>query len=121
MARRLSGAQSGANVSNKAAKVLPTQTGASCQLRAPLKSPVTWTKLSGHSNLTVVGAYISLAAGIPLGESQSIVVRAVSGNTAVEFEITLTGSFGPIPLLALTFSDGSALQFSDGIFLEFTA
>lgn len=87
----------GSPLTSKAAKVTAGSTGAQYSLRASIKGPVTWTKVSGNANLTVSGSSIVLAAGIADGASQSIVVRGANGTTAVEFQVTLTGLAPPVP------------------------
>jgi hypothetical protein len=54
-----------------------------------LTGNVTWAKVSGDDNLTVSSGAIVAANGLEIGDTQSLIVRGVSGNQAVEFEITL--------------------------------
>lgn len=91
----------GASIGNKAAMVPPTSTGLLYLLRSPIKPPVTWSKVSGHANLSISGSSIALAQAIASGATQSIVVRAANGTTAVEYQVTLTGAAG-VPTLTAT-------------------
>jgi len=57
--------------------------------------PITWSKVSGDANLSVVNGLIVTTAGIALAASQSIIVRAqdATNTYAVEFQVTLTGAY----------------------------
>jgi len=82
----------GAPIGSKAATIVQGVIGAAYPLRASVKGPVAWSKVSGHSNLSVAAGAIVLAAPIAAGASQSIVVRGSNGTTAAEFQVTLTGA-----------------------------
>ncbi len=79
------------SVGAKTASVQAGQSGSIFQLRAPLKAPVVWSKVSGHANLSVAGSAIAVAAALAAGASQSIVVRGANGSSAVEFQVTVAG------------------------------
>jgi len=94
----------GAPIGSKTATVSVGASGALYSLRAPLKGMVTWTKVSGHANLSVSGSKIALAAAIASGTSQTIIVRGSNGSSAVEFQVTIkspSGGLAPAPESAL--------------------
>jgi len=106
----LTGFQSGGGggtVTDLSATISSTATGAVYALSTnALVGTPTWTKKSGNANLTVVSGSISVASGISDGTSQSIIVRGVVGNDAVEFQVTLTGQ-GVVASPSLDFSVAS--------------
>ena len=107
MGRRSSGNGGGGSIAAKSAIIAAGVSGIAYPLRGPLKAPVTWSKVSGHANLSVSGSAVALSAGIDIGVAQTVIVRGVSGAAAVEFEVTVTGA-AAIAGLAANVSSGAA-------------
>ncbi|MPT48240.1 MAG: hypothetical protein E2598_07430 [Sphingobium sp.] len=88
--------EGGGRVGSKAATISDTATGPVYTLTGALASPISWSKISGHANITVaLSGAVSVTAALAAGVSQSAIVRGVSGTSAVEFQITLTGRAAP--------------------------
>lgn len=101
----------GVAIGGKTATISSGASGALYALGAPLRGLITWTKVSGHANLSVSGSKIGLAAAIASGTSQTIVVRGSNGSSAVEFAVTLkspSGGVAPVPVAAIYGATASA-------------
>lgn len=71
-----------------------TATGVVYTINRLLGSSSTLSLVSGtNSNLTLSGANISATAGIGAGSSQKAIVREVSGDSAVEYPVTISGTY----------------------------
>jgi len=96
----------GGKATDIAANVSPTATGPIYTLTTrALSGTPTWSKVSGNANLTVSSGAISATAALTAGVSQAAIVRAVAGNTAVEFQVTLTGYAAPLAPATINTSD----------------
>ena len=96
----------------------PTATGAVSQLTSNLSGTVTWSKVSGASNLAVASnGAVSVTAALGAGGTNVFVARATNAaGDAVEKSFTLTGVAVPAaPTIAVTSSSGqNSIAITDG-------
>jgi Predicted xylanase/chitin deacetylase len=100
----INASSSGSAPVNRDATIAGGVTGSVVPLKRALGTGSTFAKASGHSNLSISGSSIALAAAIAADAVQSIVVREADATRAVEYQVRLTGAPAiPAPVAVRSF------------------
>lgn len=87
--------QYGTQVAEQVIEIPDNVSGEGIELKPPMSGAVTWTKISGDPNLLIIDGKVVPTNPIPDGVTQTILVRAESGDIATEFPVAITGKTPP--------------------------